>query len=178
MPALKSQQRRKVLPAPHLKIFLSYNPDVEIEQSTALRLQTLGALYGVEIYLPDRYGAHNTLKGSTKQRIEEAHVCLMFMMSRISPPVRAEVNFAHSIGKQVIVFYDKKIPRFRVPPGVIAEPINPYSENATEILARVLTDQRLQKALSPAQAGSGLAALVAVGVGLFALWALSKDDDE
>ena len=38
------------------KIFISYNPDVEIEQSTALRLQTLSSLYNAVVHLPDRSG--------------------------------------------------------------------------------------------------------------------------
>ena len=52
-------------------IFISYNPKVQAEQSLALRMQTLGALYGLSISLPDRVGVIG-LKETTKQRIQRA----------------------------------------------------------------------------------------------------------
>lgn len=162
------------------KIFLSYNPNVEIEQSTALRLQTLAALYGVEIYLPDRRRSGAALSESTQLRIKDAHIFLMFSMSPLSSIVQAEVMLALGLAKPVVVFYDKRVGKnlMNVPAGVIEEAFDPVDENAGVILQRILSDQRLQATWEKKESGNGVAALVAVGLGLFALWAMTKDDDD
>jgi hypothetical protein len=161
-----------------LKIFVSYNPGVEIEQSTALRLQTLAGLYGVVIHLPDRYGAIE-LKSSTRQRIVDSVLFVMFSTQQISLQVEEEVNYALSCGKSVLIFYDKSVGKNLTPPNdakVIDEYFDPFVDTPATIMERVLKHGEIIKATQemPKHENNIISAIVGIGLGLILLWALSE----
>lgn len=162
------------------KIFVSYNPGVEIEQSTALRLQTLSSLYGATVYLPDRLGTI-ALKETTKQKISDSQVFVMFSTQRLTNIVQEEVNFALHLGKRVIIFYDARVGKNLntiQKPNLIETTFNPHTEDAATILKKAMDLGGFQDAPGGlSNSSSGLSAVVGIGLGLFLLWALTKDDD-
>jgi hypothetical protein len=44
-------------------IFVTYNPQNDFEQTLAVRLQTLGAIHGFNMLLPDRFGSKTCTTG-------------------------------------------------------------------------------------------------------------------
>jgi len=176
------------------KIFISYNPDVEIEQSTALRLQTLSGLYNAVVHLPDRSG-NPGLKDNTKQRIQDAMVFVMFSTRKLSKAVNEEVNYALKINKRVIIFYDKRIGKnldtSKIKNANLLERVfDPVVDNPADLLNFVIQNggflsanrdaaQSQKKQVenkSDSTTNAALAAIVGVGLGLLLLWALSDDD--
>lgn len=55
-------------------IFISYNPNEEIEQNTALRMQTIASLYNISVELPARQQipAKAKISSETQNRIARA----------------------------------------------------------------------------------------------------------
>lgn len=171
------------------KIFISYNPDVEIEQSTALRVQTLSSLYNAVVHLPDRSGTTN-LKENTKQRIQDAMVFVMFSTHKLSKMVLDEVNYALQVNKRVIIFYDKRIGKNLNTSNIkdanfLEKFIDPEKDNPADLLNFVLDNGGFVSTASNANlvdkkkdstANAALAAIVGVGLGLLLLWTLSDDD--
>jgi hypothetical protein len=89
-------------------IFISYNPKVEAEQSLALRLQTLGALYGLSVSLPDRIGTTD-LKPATKERINKSKIFIVFSTRNLTRFVVEEIKYAAALRKKIIAVYDKDV---------------------------------------------------------------------
>lgn len=190
----------------HPKIFISYNPGVDIEESTALRLQTLSSLYGAVVHLPDRLGAFGDLKDETKRRILDAQVFVMFSTVTHTEVVRDEVTFAFQNGKRVIIFYDQStgpILDSTAYPDIVQIGFRPEEDNAAQLLQEVIDQGGFVRVTPPAQPNphqgqaasshrpgpvsqtssptkkddSAVGALVGIGLGLFLLWALTKKDD-
>ena len=176
------------------KIFISYNPDVEIEQSTALRLQTLSSLYNAVVHLPDRSGSTG-LKENTKQRIQDAMVFVMFSTHKLSKMVLDEVNYALQINKRVIIFYDKRIGKNLNTSKIKNENLlerffDPEKDSPADLLNFVLdkggflsanhdaaqSQKKQAENKSDSTTNAALAAIVGVGLGLLLLWAISDDD--
>jgi hypothetical protein len=166
------------------KIFISYNPGVEVEQSTALRLQTLSGLYNAKVFLPDRSGKSG-FKENTKQRILDATVFIMFSTDALSKDVIDEVNYALANQKMVIVFYDvrkgKNLDTSKITNknNFHEKMFNPEQTTPNELLdyvKTVLENSNSDKIISGA--GKILLALLGVGLGLLLLKALTDDDDE
>jgi hypothetical protein len=163
------------------KIFVSYNPGVEIEQSTALRLQTLAGLYGAVIHLPDRFGS-SKLKDSTKQRIADADLFVMFSTQTLHRQVEEEVAYAFSLDKRVLIFYDKNVGKNldTSRANVTEEYFDPLLDTSATVMERVARHGGFIKNAAPKQPSpenNVAAALVGIGLGLFLLWALSKKND-
>lgn len=177
------------------KIFISYNPDVEIEQSTALRLQTLSSLYNAVVHLPDRSGTTN-LKDNTKQRIQDAMVFVMFSTHKLSKMVQDEVNYALQINKRVIIFYDKRIGKnldtSKIKNANLLERVfDPAVDNPADLLNFVIhnggflsakpdaaqSQKKQADNKSDSTTNAALAAIVGVGLGLLLLWAISDDEE-
>jgi hypothetical protein len=173
----------------HPRIFVSYNPGIEVEQSTALRLQTLSSLYGATVYLPDRLGSTH-LKDSTMQKIVDAQVFVMFSTHRLSKAVKEEAEFALKQNKRVVIFYDKHIGKNILtthinPANLIEVSYDPTINTPADLLGTVLTKggfltPRKSAEMNNQKEGDNkaLTALVGVGLGLLLLWALSSDEDE
>jgi hypothetical protein len=170
------------------KVFISYNPGVEIEQSTALRLQTISSLYNAQVFLPDRLGS-TSLKDSTKQRILEAQVFVLFSTFGISSHVKQEAEFALANFKKVVIFYNKHhgkeiTVKNAAPNSLIQIPFDPATDNPITLMKHVFDHGGfiLHSNSPPAQVkqekqeDNALTALVGVGLGLFLLWAITSDD--
>lgn len=162
------------------KIFVSYNPGVEIEQSTALRLQTLSSLYGATVYLPDRLGT-NALKETTKQKIADSQIFVMFSTQQLTKNVQEEVNYALHHAKRVIIFYDARVGKnlnTLQNPNLVETTFDPHTEDAAIILKKAIDLGGFQDSSGrPSTSSNGLSAVVGIGLGLFLLWALTKEDD-
>lgn len=164
-------------------IFVSYNPGVEVEQSTALRLQTIASLYNATVLLPDRLGT-TQLKSSTKERIREANVFVMFSTSKLSKAVSDEARHAISVGKRVIIFYSKHTGKnldIDHKQGNFFEvTFDPRYNSADQLLHAVLENggfvKEEPKTTSPHLANFAIGALVGVGLGMLLMNAFSEDD--
>ncbi|MCB1190449.1 MAG: hypothetical protein H7A23_16245 [Leptospiraceae bacterium] len=157
------------------KIFVSYNPGVKIEESTALRLQTISSLYDVTVYLPDRLGTKQ-LKESTKDRILNSNIFVMFSTKKLSNSVKSEADFALANDKQVIILYDhiigKNINTAKIKDKNFIEiEYDPERENHIDILNKVLNASNKK-----GSDGKMLSAIIGVGLGLLLMWYLSDDE--
>lgn len=170
----------------HPKIFVSYNPGVEMEQSTALRLQTIASLYGATVYLPDRLGG-TSLKKETEERILDSHAFVLFATSGLSKTVMEEVRFALHNNKRVVIFHDsttgKRIKISDAPEGQLVDVLfDPYKDTPAAILQKAFDQGGIvQNARLPENASSpnpALSAVIGIGLGLFMLWALNEDEPQ
>ena len=171
------------------EIFVSYNPKSEIEQSTALRLQTLSSLYGAIVHLPDRVGSSG-LKETTKQKILKSQVFVMFSTANLSEAVKQEIEYALKSDKRVVIFYDKvrgkNLDTFHIKnKNLVEAQFDPRKDDTATILKKVMDHGGFlgPKSLTPLSkrkngantTNMAIGALVGVGLGLLALWALTRD---
>lgn len=169
------------------KIFISYNPSIQQEQSLALRLQTLSSLYGLNVSLPDRVGS-KTVKDSTKERIAAAELFIVFSTISLSKMVRDEIMFARTQHKKVVVVYDKDVPRNMKVSGVKEIEFDRRKDSPDRVLLDILKETG-QNALSkltpkkgaksskkPAKSDDSFAGFVLVGLGLLLLAAFISDE--
>jgi hypothetical protein len=92
-------------------IFLSYNPNSEFEETLAIRMQTLGAVHGFNMLLPDRYDNREAVSTETRNRIMVSDYFILFSTSVLHKKVREEIllAFNHLNDKsKIIVIYDKQ----------------------------------------------------------------------
>lgn len=75
-------------------VFISYNPNIEEEQTIAIRLHTIGALNGFTMYLPDRYHSDTHLNKETQYRIKQADWFVVFCTQSPSPILQQEILYA------------------------------------------------------------------------------------
>ncbi|MEO9484707.1 MAG: hypothetical protein ABJG47_14710 [Ekhidna sp.] len=75
-------------------IFISYNPNSHEEETLAVRLQTIGAVSGFEMFLPDRYGK-NYVDDETVRRIKSADYFIIFATNKLSRIVLEEISIAY-----------------------------------------------------------------------------------
>lgn len=126
------------------RIFVSYNPTVESEQSLALRLQTLGSLYGLNVSLPDRIGS-TVLKATTRERILSANLFIVFSTRNLSKSVRDEITYARTIGKKIIVIYDKDVGKNLKLTGVVEVEYDHKEDSPEKLISRILSEIRTPK---------------------------------
>ncbi len=150
-------------------LFISYNPNSEIEQSIALRLQTLASLQNVSVLLPDRHGA-TRLKESTKARIKEASAFVVFSTASLSKTVKEEIEYARSLRKNVVVVYDVKKNVSSRLEGVTEVSANFERESPDAILKKIL-----ERVAFKSDNQNAFAALILFGLGMLLLWAMSDD---
>jgi len=154
-------------------IFLSYNPNIELEQSTAFRLQTLASLYDTTILLPDRYGTTH-LKDTTKERIRMVDWFIVFSTKALSKAVKDELIYALENKKKILVAYSVVLKKNLDIEGVLEHYIDhekTANENAFEIIQKIQCQSNDQ---SKDKGSIGvLGAVLGIGLGLLALWKLS-----
>lgn len=126
------------------KIFISYNPSEPQEQSLAFRMQTLGALYGLHVSLPDRIGS-NLLKQVTKQRIVDANLFIVFSTKSLSKAVKDEISYALTLKKRIVIVYDKDVPKNLNLPGVKEIEFNNNEEKVIKDILDVIRDQPIRQ---------------------------------
>ncbi|WP_331964290.1 hypothetical protein [Ohtaekwangia sp.] len=93
-------------------IFISYNPDSDIEQTLAVRLYTIGSVHGFNMMLPDRSPNPKGVSSETKSRILLADYFILFSTSALSKEVVQEIDIAFDNLQdkaKILVVYDKRI---------------------------------------------------------------------
>jgi ribosomal silencing factor RsfS len=156
-------------------IFVSYNPKEEIEQSTALRLQTLSSLYGASVLLPDRYNSKD-LQESTKERILKSGWCVVFSTKSLTKVVREELHFALQNGKNILVIYSRNVGKILDLDGVVEYTLD-SSKQPDQIIAEIM--EKIKNSsfqLFSNKDNKIIWVILGVGLGLFSLWLLGKDD--
>ena len=90
-------------------VFISYNPNSDIEQTLAVRLHTIGAVHGFNMLLPDRVGFTRSVTNETKSRILSADYFILFSTTSLSTTVLEEIKIAASKlhdKSKILVIYD------------------------------------------------------------------------
>ena len=162
-------------------IFISYNPRVETEQSLAIRLQTLGSLYGLSVSLPDRIGTAS-LKVTTKERIRSASIFLVFSTRNLTKNIKDEIEFARTLKKKIIVVYDKDIGRSLNISGVKEIEYNHKIDSPEKIITEIKkalnrpTIKTARRKSTATKTDDALDAFLLVGLGLLLLAAFTSKD--
>jgi len=87
-----------------MKVFISYG--AAADQVTALRLQALGAVNGLTVYVPPahtRQGLGVLLDSESSQKLSEAEVVLGVVGTGLAEACRQELNTAMGLGKNMII---------------------------------------------------------------------------
>ncbi|TQE67242.1 hypothetical protein FF021_17850 [Leptospira noguchii] len=85
--------------------FVTFNRYTRLEESTALRLQTISNLYGVSIELPFRTEGLD-IKEETKRRIDRSEIVFCFSLGLPSDEVSSEIKYALENNKTVIHIFN------------------------------------------------------------------------
>lgn len=151
------------------KVFLSYGTDPG-EQVAAWRLQTLATSYGMHVSVPQRNGGGRAVAAQVHRVIDQSDCVLAMITGNIGPAVAGELNYALSKGKVVVPVVRQGI---TVPPALKTLRLFEFSSrNTGEVEAEVVKFLHEQKLGKEKQQAIG--ALVAIGLGLFLLAAVSK----
>jgi hypothetical protein len=113
-----------------MKVFISYGDSSD--QVTALRLQALGAVNGLTVFVPPaftRQGVPALLDPEVAQKLSEAQVVLGVVGTGLTEACRQELNASIAFSKNMIVmaypgFASQLQPIFG-PNLVVIDPINP-----------------------------------------------------
>ncbi len=166
-------------------IFISYNHNSQPEESTALRLQTISNLYGLSVSLPYRLRNTSSITNETQTRIENSSFVVAFCVDGLTKLLKEELSYAISKKKPLIVIYDsakgKKI-NFKDNVNVKEVFVDfTKTDDALHKIAEFLrtslaasTTKKTTKKTQNEDSGLGIA-LLGIGLGLLAAWALSKD---
>lgn len=156
-----------------MKVFISYG-DVE-DQITALRLQALGAVNGLTVYVPPvhtRHGALTLLGTETGEKLNQAEVVLGVIGAGLTEACRQELNTGLALRKNMIVMSH---PAF-------APQLQPYFGSNLVVMDPANPDQvevgilRHLKALDAQQtAKTALLALGTLALGLLLLAPADRD---
>jgi hypothetical protein len=114
-----------------MKVFISYG--AAADQVTALRLQALGAVNGLTVYVPPAYtrqGLAALLDPEAAQKLNEAEVVLGVVGAGLTEACRQELNAGTALHKHMIVmsypaFIPQLRPYFGSPNLVVIDPDNP-----------------------------------------------------
>ena len=113
-----------------MKVFISYG--AAADQVTALRLQALGAVNGLTVYVPPAYtrqGLATLLDPEAAQKLNDAEVVLGVVGAGLTEACRQELNTGISLRKHMIVMsHPASVPLLRKPFGpnlVEIDPDNP-----------------------------------------------------
>lgn len=149
------------------RIFISYNPVEQAEQSLAIRLQTLGSLYGLHVSLPDRVGT-KALKITTKERIQSAGLFIVFSTRSLTKQVKDEIDYALTLKKQIVVVYDKDVRTNINLSGVTEIEYDKRNDSPEKVLGEVLKVVNTKK-------DDSFSGFILVGLGLLLLAAIMSD---
>jgi len=137
-----------------MKVFISYG-DVA-DQVTALRLQALGAVNGLRVYVPPAYtrqGIQTLLDSESAPKLNEADVVLGVIGTGLSEACRQELNTGLSLGKDMIVMSNPAFVSLLQPSFganlVVIDPANPDAAEAgiVRYLQGIHAQQNAKKAL-------------------------------
>lgn len=162
-------------------IFIAYNQGSAFGQNTALRLQTISNLYGLSVSLPARMvNGGGIISHITKERIAAASIVVGFGLEAPTNVMIEELKYAIQLKKPIVFVYDKStgntIDFGNYGKIQIAEIDYLDTDDAihtvAEFLEKLPQNQKHKKEI-------GLStALIGVGLGLLALWALNNSESE
>ena len=150
-------------------VFISYNPNSEIEQTLALRLHTIGAVHGFNMILPERNMNLNTVTNETKGRILLSDYFILFSTGALSNLVQQEINIAfakHKDKSRILVLYDKAKGKNLKGAENCTEIYIDTREDALKIVIDIASKI---KSKAENHLLSTLSGILLIGVGLFAL---------
>ena len=93
-----------------LKLYIAYG--AASDQVTALRLQALGAVNGITVYVPPahtRTSLAAALDPQSEHNLHTAQVVLGVITSTLSEVCRQELNTAKSLGKNIVVMAEPSV---------------------------------------------------------------------
>ena len=149
-----------------MKVFISYGDAAD--QVTALRLQALGAVNGLTVYVPPAYTRHvpTRLDPEVSQKLNEAEVVLGVVGAGLSDACRQELDTGMTLHKHMIVMsYPWLAPQFQPHFGsnlVVIDRVNPGE--AENLVVRHLKSIDARKS-----AKTALLALSTLALGLLIL---------
>jgi hypothetical protein len=113
-----------------MKVFISYGDAAD--QVTALRLQALGAVNGLTVYVPPAYtrqGFPTLLDPEASQKLTEADVVLGIVGAGLAEACRQELNAGMILRKHMIVMsyppFASQLQPYFGPSLVVIDPANP-----------------------------------------------------
>ena len=161
-------------------VFISYNPDSDVEQTLAVRLHTIGAVHGFNMMLPDRTRAITGVTNETRSRILLSDYFILFSTTTLSRTVRDEIAIAFSKlhdRSKILVVYDKKVGKNLAGAENFTEIFIDRTAPVDVIMDAIIKTVKAKQTNS--QAGGFLSVLgpiLLTAVGLFALSTLVDDD--
>ena len=121
-----------------MKVFISYG-DAR-DQITALRLQALGAVNGLTVYVPPawtRQGVPTLVDPEASQKLNEAEVVLGVVGSGLTEACRQELSTGATLRKSMIVMtYPESAPQLQPyfgPNLVVIDPSDPGTAEASTV---------------------------------------------
>lgn len=166
----------KIVGAMAFKVFLSYSTDPD-EQVIVWRLQTLATASGIHVYVPQRHFPRVKPMPSdeVKSAIDESNCVLALITTNTSAEVENELSYALASHKLVIPIVENTV---RLNPELLAKfPRGVFSFSRHQVPGRIENDVVMflkQEKLSKENQNL-VGALVAVGLGLLLLVALTKE---
>jgi len=153
-------------------VFLTHSMDPE-EQSLVWRLQTLATAQGINVYVPTRSGAQVSVRNEVRMAIDRADCVLAIVTARAGAGVQNELNYALSSRKLIIPIVQVGVGDrnyFNRFPRVFSfSPSEPPGKLESEVVD-FLRNQKLNK-----DGQQALGAVVAIGIGMLLLYALSRE---
>lgn len=153
-------------------VFLTYSLDAA-EQSLVWRLQTLATAQGINVYVPTREGTQATVRNEVRSAIDRADCVMAIITARAGPAVQNELNYALSTKKLIVPIVQQGIGNAaffnRFPRVFWFSPHEPPGKVEGEVV-EFLKTKKLDKENKQA-----LGAVVAIGVGMLLLYALSRE---
>jgi len=162
-------------------IFLNYNQGSAFGQNTALRLQTISNLYGLSVSLPARMvNGGEIISHISKERLSAASIVVAFGLEAPTNVMIEELKYAIQLQKPIVFIYDEStgntINFDNYDKVQIAEINYLDTDDAIHTVAEFL--EKLPESQKHKKETSLNTALIGVGLGLLALWALNKKDAE
>lgn len=155
-------------------VFISYNPNSDIEQTLAVRLHTIGAVHGFNMLLPDRVGFTRSVTNETKSRILSADYFILFSTTSLSTTVLEEIKIAASKlhdKSKILVIYDISVGKNLKGADNFTEVYINRSSSVEIILEKIISKVKIIQSMGNNQGGflSVLGPILLTGVALFAL---------
>lgn len=155
-------------------VFISYNPNFDIEQTLAVRLHTIGAVHGFNMLLPDRVGFTKSVSNETKIRILSADYFILFSTTALSTTVLEEIKIAASKlhdKSKILVIYDISVGKNLKGADNFTEVYINRSSPVETILETIISKVKAIQSRGNNQGGflSVLGPILLTGVALFAL---------
>jgi len=155
-----------------MKVFISYGDAAD--QVTALRLQALGAVNGLTVYVPPAYTRHTptSLDPDADQKLHEAEVVLGVVGAGLTEACLQELNTDMNLRKHMIVMsYPAFAPQFQPYFGSNLVVIDPYDPGGAEKgIVQHLKSMNAQK-----NAKKALLALGTLALGLLIFASADRD---